>query len=209
MSFISLRPRLARRDFTAAIGSCSELTIPAPWAPVDPSQIVPSAVNHEEISQWDERGQAWRVCSPPPHRCGWEAHSNMYIPVSSSGIQLPLESPLLTNRSALSSSRGPTERDKDISPVSLQKEAVFYPYLTSHERNTWMPLHKRRHDKTNISPRRDCIGQERLALCLEGCLGNKHVQVAVSNVSQAALQFWKYVNALWWLKAALCVQIVQ
>ncbi|KAF3832407.1 hypothetical protein F7725_026072, partial [Dissostichus mawsoni] len=35
-----------------------------PLALVDWSQIVLPGVNHREISQWDERVQAWRVCSP-------------------------------------------------------------------------------------------------------------------------------------------------
>lgn len=35
-----------------------------PLALVDQSQIVLPLVNHRDISQWDERGQAWRVCSP-------------------------------------------------------------------------------------------------------------------------------------------------
>lgn len=35
-----------------------------PLALVDRSQIVLPLVNHGDISQWDERGQAWRVCSP-------------------------------------------------------------------------------------------------------------------------------------------------
>lgn len=63
-----------------------------------------SSCQSRGVSQWDERDQAWPCF---PHRCGWEAHSNMYIPVSSSGIQLLLERPLLTTSSPLSSSWGP------------------------------------------------------------------------------------------------------
>jgi len=48
MSFISLQPRLASRDFSTAIGSYSELTVPAPSASEDLSQIVLAAVSQEQ-----------------------------------------------------------------------------------------------------------------------------------------------------------------
>lgn len=68
-----------------------------------------------------------------PHRCGGEAHSKLYIPVSSSGIQLLLERPLLTTGSHLYSSTpswGPTQREKS-------NGSSFAPQNNCWPRESW------------------------------------------------------------------------
>lgn len=76
-----------------------------PLAPVDWSQIVPLVVSHGEISQWDERGQAWRVCSPQVWLRSTFQYGHTFQLLWHSAA--PRKWDLLTSRSLLSSSWGP------------------------------------------------------------------------------------------------------
>lgn len=82
-----------------AIGSCAELAIPAPWLLWTGAKYF-FHLSIRGISASGRREARLGECIP--HRCGWEAHSKMYIPVSSSGILFLLEGSLLTTGSLLS-----------------------------------------------------------------------------------------------------------
>lgn len=126
MSFISLQPRLAPRDLVGCHWFAFRTRHTCPLALVDWSQIVLPLVNHAEISQWDERGQAWRVCSPQVwlrstfqyvHTCQLLRYSAAPRKTS---VDHSLSSFLL---------RGPTQREKEIAPISVAQISDFLPML--------------------------------------------------------------------------------
>lgn len=89
---------------SSAIGSCAELAIPAPWLLWTGAKDL-FHLSIRRISASGSREARLGECVP--HRCGWEAHSTMYIPVSCSGIQWLPDKSVLTTGSLLTSSRGP------------------------------------------------------------------------------------------------------
>ncbi len=122
MSFISLQPRLARRDFSSCHWFIFRTRHTCPLALVDRSQIVLPLVNHGEISQWDERGQAWRVCSPQV----WLRSTFQYVHT----CQLLWYSAAPRKTSVDHSLSpflhlGPMQREKEITPISVVQTSNF------------------------------------------------------------------------------------
>lgn len=124
MSFISLQPRLAWRDFSACHWFIFTTHHTCPLALVDWSQIVPPVVNHRDISQWDKRGQAWRARYPQVwlrstfqnvHTCQLLWHSAAPRKTSADHSL----SPFLF--------LGPMQREKEIAPVSVAQISNFLP----------------------------------------------------------------------------------
>ena len=124
MSFISLQPRLARRDFSGCHWFTLRTRHTCPLALVDGSQIVPPVVNHAEISQWDERGQAWRVCSPQV----WLRSTFQYVHTCQ--LLWYSAAPRKTSVDHLCSPfllSGPMQRYKEIALVSVAQISDFLP----------------------------------------------------------------------------------
>lgn len=124
MSFISLQPRLAWRDFSACHWFVFRTHHTCPLALVDWSQIVLPVVNHSDISQWDERGQAWRVRSPQVwlRSTFQNVHTCQLLWYSAAPRKTSVDhwlSPFLL--------LGPTRREKEIAPVSVAQISDFLP----------------------------------------------------------------------------------
>lgn len=151
MSFISLQPRLALRDLVGCHWFAFRTRHTCPLALVDWSQIVLPVVNHGEISQWDERGQAWRVCSPQVWlRSTFQyVHTCQLLWYSAAPRKTSVDhslSPFLL--------RGPTQREKEIAPVSVAQISDFLPMLcVSSILSESMPLPSELRPK----PRDHCI----------------------------------------------------
>lgn len=64
MSFIWLQPRLARRHFFVCHWFVRRTRHTCPLALADWSQILILVVSQKDISQWEQRVQAWSVRSP-------------------------------------------------------------------------------------------------------------------------------------------------
>ena len=122
MSFISLQPRLAWRVFSACHWFIFRTCHTCPLALVDRGQIVLPVFNHGHISQWDERGQAWRVCSLQvwlrstflnAHTCQLLCYVAGPRKTSDDHSLSPVLIP------------GPTQREKEMAPVSVAQTSGF------------------------------------------------------------------------------------
>lgn len=138
MSFISVQPRLAWRDFSACHWFIFGARHTCPLALVDWSQIVLPVVNHRDISQWDERGQAWRLRSPQVwlRSTFQNVHTCQLLCYSAAPRKTSVDhwlSPFLL--------LGPTQRETEIAPVSVAKIRDFLPMSRVSSIFSWsMPL---------------------------------------------------------------------